>query len=92
MTGGDLYSFIRSQQERLDDQTSAFIVRQVLLAVNYLHDQNVMHRDIKPDNILLTSPTEGGRVVLSDFGCARKFDLSTRRKYSVVGTPEYCAP
>jgi protein-serine/threonine kinase len=72
--------------------TTALIIRQVLLALEYLHDQNIVHRDVKPDNILMTCHEVGGRVVLADFGCARLVNQPSQRMSSVVGTPDYCAP
>lgn len=91
VTCGDLFSFVRNKGP-LEETTTALIVRQVLLALEYLHDQNIVHRDVKPDNILMTSHEVGGRVVLADFGCARLVNQSGQRMSSVVGTPEYCAP
>lgn len=71
MTAGDLFSFIQYKGGKLGDIESAVIVRQVLMALNYLHDRDIVHRDLKPDNILMTSLADGGRVVLTDFGCAK---------------------
>jgi protein-serine/threonine kinase len=92
VTCGDLFSFVRNKGIGLEATTAAFIIRQILLALEYLHDRNIVHRDVKPDNILMTSLEFGGRVVLADFGCARLVNHSVQRMSSVVGTLEYCAP
>ncbi|KAJ5495189.1 hypothetical protein N7539_000305 [Penicillium diatomitis] len=92
VTYGDLYSFLRKNGDRLQEDTAALIIRQVLLAVEYLHDRQIVHRDIKPDNILVTSLENGGRVVLADFGCAKRMNRGCQRMNSLVGTREYCAP
>ncbi|OKP00910.1 Meiosis-specific serine/threonine-protein kinase mek1 [Penicillium subrubescens] len=92
VTCGDLFSFVRNRGTNLEDTTVALIMRQILLALEYLHDRNIVHRDVKPDNILMTSLEPGGRVVLADFGCARLVNQPVQRMSSIVGTPEYCAP
>lgn len=92
VTCGDLFSFIQNNGGPLEEKTAALIIRQILLALEYLHGQNIVHRDVKPDNILMTSLEVGGRVVLADFGCARLVNQSVQRMSSVVGTLEYCAP
>ena len=63
---------------------------QVCGAMAHAHQHGVVHRDIKPQNILLT---EDGTVKVSDFGVARALASSTRsRTGSIMGTPQYMAP
>jgi serine/threonine protein kinase len=75
---------------RLPWERATEIAVQIARALQHAHDQGVVHRDIKPQNILLT---EDGTVKVSDFGIARALASSTRsRTASVVGTPEYMSP
>jgi serine/threonine protein kinase len=60
-------------------------------ALQYCHDQGIVHCDVQPRNILLPS----GRAMLTDFGFARRIDAASRRESSdafVAGTPEFMAP
>jgi serine/threonine protein kinase len=66
------------------------IVLQTSRALQHAHDNGVIHRDIKPQNILLR---EDGSVAVSDFGIAMAMTLSTRDRTSdAIGTPLYMAP
>lgn len=94
-TGGDLFSYLESRQETgVNLGEAAVMIRQILEAVAYLHDHGVTHRDIKPDNVLMTSWRPGARVVLTDFGHASRTpeSLVSRRMHSAVGTYDFSAP
>jgi eukaryotic-like serine/threonine-protein kinase len=65
------------------------IIADVASALDYAHSQGVIHRDIKPDNIMLL---EDGRVKVTDFGIALVVDASKTRTGIVLGTPKYMSP
>ena len=69
----------------------AVYIKQVLIGLDYLHKQGVVHRDIKGANILTT---KDGVVKLADFGVATRLTELTEieNSYSVVGTPYWMAP
>jgi serine/threonine-protein kinase len=70
------------------------ILREVADALAYAHDRGVVHRDIKPDNILLDAMT--GRPMVTDFGIARAMDSSGDSRLTAtgmaIGTPAYMSP
>ncbi|MBL8296880.1 MAG: protein kinase [Rhodanobacteraceae bacterium] len=67
------------------------VVREMARALHYANSKGFVHRDVKPDNILLR---EDGSAALTDFGIARANDSATRmtRTGAVVGTPHYMSP
>jgi eukaryotic-like serine/threonine-protein kinase len=75
-------------------QDAARILRDVLSALSYAHEHGVVHRDIKPDNVLLT----GHHAVVADFGVAKALSASTNPGSSLtslgvaLGTPAYMSP
>lgn len=70
---------------------AARILREIAWALAYAHGQGVIHRDLKPDNIILERAT--GRAVLTDFGIARRLETTgLTAGGELIGTPEYMSP
>lgn len=71
LEGGELYDYVKnSPLERLDEEISKNIIKQVASALEYMHSQNFIHRDIKPENIMFTNDNYDC-VKLIDFGFSR---------------------
>jgi polo-like kinase 1 len=62
---------------------------QILLGCQYLHENKIIHRDLKLGNIFLNDQME---IKLGDFGLATKVDYDGERKRTLCGTPNYIAP
>lgn len=109
--GGDLFSYVTYYSDKIVDgepighlpeASAAIVAYQIVKAVAYLHGQAILHRDLKPDNVLMSSLSHGARVVLTDFGAAIKLpsadtNANTKqqpltRVMSLVGTEDYFAP
>ncbi|XP_052860795.1 serine/threonine-protein kinase D1 isoform X1 [Anopheles cruzii] len=89
---GDMLEMILSHQNgRLNERVTKFLITQILVALKYLHNRNIVHCDLKPENVLLSSDDEFPQVKLCDFGFARIIGEKSFRR-SVVGTPAYLAP
>ncbi|KAF6778397.1 hypothetical protein AHF37_01982 [Paragonimus kellicotti] len=89
--GGDLYHLIHYSNVSPPVDFVRSIVRQVLMAVSFLHEHKVVHLDIKPDNILLRRSYPDCDAVLCDFGLAKYLDEQSPIR-DLVGTPDYAAP
>ncbi|XP_044515426.1 serine/threonine-protein kinase PAK 5 [Gracilinanus agilis] len=76
-------------QFKMNEEQIATVCLSVLKALSYLHNQGVIHRDIKSDSILLTSD---GRIKLSDFGFCAQVSKEVPKRKSLVGTPYWMAP
>lgn len=89
--GGDLLQDIL-EKGAFEEHPARELFRQVCEAVAYLHDRSVVHRDLKPDNILLTSRDRNlAKPKLADLGLARK-NMKSRDCRTFCGTPHYFAP
>lgn len=91
-TGGsvtDLVQGLRKANTTLPERTIAYILRETMDALRFLHTHHCMHRDVKGHNILLT---ETGSVKLVDFGVSSHLDETMGKRNTSVGTPYWMAP
>jgi serine/threonine protein kinase len=89
MKGGELF-FHLSKEGTFSEIKARFYIAEILIAINYLHSQGVIYRDLKPENVLLD---DDGHVRLTDFGLSKNgIDANNPKSYTFCGTPEYVAP
>lgn len=93
--GGELFNFLVTEAEVPESECKR-IIREILIAIGHLHDNNLIHRDVKPENILfdidkqcMESPKT---VKLIDFDTCMEWSPATPKSKQFVGTPGYIAP
>ncbi|XP_049547328.1 serine/threonine-protein kinase Genghis Khan isoform X2 [Anopheles darlingi] len=88
--GGDLLTLLSKFEDRLPEDMARFYIAEMVLAIHSIHELKYVHRDIKPDNIVLDA---SGHVRLADFGsCLRLGPHGTVQSNVAVGTPDYISP
>ncbi|KAL5519852.1 YPK1 [Sanghuangporus baumii] len=88
VNGGELFHHLQ-QEQRFNEERSRFYSAELLLALEHLHDLDVVYRDLKPENILLDY---NGHIALCDFGLCKLNMKDNDTTNTFCGTPEYLAP
>lgn len=87
--GGDLFDAITVAQ-KFSEQQAALMITHLTSALAYLHNLNIVHRDVKPENLLVDMHADEIKILkLADFGLACEVNMPL---YTVCGTPTYVAP
>jgi serine/threonine-protein kinase len=95
LEGGDIADLLEREGRLTLDET-LIIIQQIGAALDYAHSQGVIHRDVKPANVLLKKDDGARFIKVVDFGIARAQEAKggTRLTNSgvIIGTPEYMSP
>lgn len=89
VTGGELFDKIVAKGY-YSEKDACLVIKNVVSAIKYLHEQRIAHRDLKPENLLLKGKDDT-HVMISDFGLSRVLGDSSMA-YTACGTPYYVAP
>ncbi|XP_004071344.1 serine/threonine-protein kinase 17A [Oryzias latipes] len=90
--GGEIFNqCVADNDEAFTEKDVIRLAKQILTGVAFLHRNNVVHLDLKPQNILLTCAKPLGDIRIVDFGLSRRMD-NVREVREILGTPEYVAP
>ena len=85
---GELF-FHLSRQKKFAEDEARIVIAEIVLALEHLHANNIMYRDLKPENVLVDFY---GHVKLTDFGLCRQMRTQAELSRSLCGSPEYISP
>lgn len=90
--GGDLYKYVEKVKRRGEKIPEATVLKwftQATLALKYLHDRHILHRDLKTQNLFLSA---NGRLRMGDFGISKTLENTNCFAMTQIGTPYYLSP
>ena len=90
MQGGDMFFHLHDGGiVTFSTEKTRFYIIELILALEFLHKNNMVYRDLKPENILLDAK---GHVKITDFGLSKILEDEDDKAYTICGTPQYLAP
>ena len=88
INGGNLFSFVKKRR-KLTEKISKILFKQIILGIKHIHSQNIVHRDVKLENILIDL---NNTIKICDFGIGRILSSPDELIHDQCGTPMYMAP
>ena len=88
INGGNLFSFVKKRR-KISEKIAKFLFKQIILGIKHIHSKNIVHRDIKLENILIDL---NNRIKICDFGIGILLKSEDELLYDQCGTPMYMAP
>ena len=88
INGGNLFTFVKKRR-KLPEKTAKFLFKQIIQGIKYIHSNNIVHRDIKLENILIDL---NNNIKICDFGIGKIINKNNSILYDQCGTPMYMAP
>jgi calcium-dependent protein kinase len=87
LEGGELFDRIM-ESSSFTEEVASSIMEQILSAVLYLHKHNIIHRDMKPENIIFETKDTNSKIKVIDFGTSTHYDKGTKlkKKLGTVGS------
>jgi len=86
--GGSIFDILRELETTLTEQQIGGVLKATVAGLNYLHSKNIVHRDIKSANILVTK--QGCKI--ADFGVSYQLEKANEKVNTVIGTPLFMSP
>ena len=90
MKGKDLQNLLKTHNS-FTEQQIYWVFHQIVKGIRFLHHQGIMHRDLKPDNILLETESVNSQMKIADFSLAERFTPG-QKFMKFCGTPGFMAP
>lgn len=87
--GGELFYYLQTNKYFFSSKAVRFYTGEIILAIEYLHLKNIVHRDVKPENVMFDGL---GHVRLIDFGLCKENITGAEQARTFCGTPAYMAP
>lgn len=87
-SGGVLLHHIQ-RESRFSELTARFFICEIIIGIEYLHEMNILYRDLKPENVLIGAD---GHIRLTDFGLSKEHVADYDISKSFCGSPAYLSP